>query len=173
MAGKPVARLGDPGSHGGNITTGSSPIFVNSMPVALVGDTYSCPIHGSNSITTGAPHVFGLGRDVAHVGSQTACGATIVAGSPDTFVGESGGGAPNSFLSQFLKEKTFVEFQLLNERDEPIANEPYVLTLPDGTLMTGVLDAKGFVHVANIPRGSCNIKFPRLEDTEIFDGSAH
>jgi uncharacterized Zn-binding protein involved in type VI secretion len=67
MAGKPVARLGDPGSHGGNISTGSSPIFVNSMPVALVGDIYSCPIHGSNPITTGAPHVFGLGKDVAHV----------------------------------------------------------------------------------------------------------
>lgn len=55
MAGKPVARLGDPGSHGGNISTGSSPIFVNSMPVALVGDIYSCPLHGSNPITTGAP----------------------------------------------------------------------------------------------------------------------
>ncbi|MBK5373401.1 PAAR domain-containing protein [Pseudomonas sp. TH43] len=63
MAGKPVARLGDPGSHDENITTGSSPIFVNSMPVALVGDIYSCPIHGSNPITTGAPHVFGLGKD--------------------------------------------------------------------------------------------------------------
>ena len=166
MAGKPVARLGDPGSHGGNITTGSSPIFVNSMPVALVGDTYSCPVHGSNPITTGAPHVFGLGKDVAHVGSQTACGATIIAGSPDTFVGESGGGAPTSFFSQFLKEKTFVEFQLLNDRDEPVANEAYELTLPDGTLMTGVLDENGFVHVANIPRGSCSIKFPKLEDTE-------
>ncbi|WP_145250017.1 PAAR domain-containing protein [Pseudomonas sp. SJZ131] len=47
MAGKPVARLGDPGSHGGKISTGSSPIFVNALPVALVGDTYSCPIHGS------------------------------------------------------------------------------------------------------------------------------
>ncbi|PTS94277.1 PAAR domain-containing protein [Pseudomonas sp. HMWF006] len=166
MAGKPVARLGDPGSHGGNISTGSSPIFVNSMPVALVGDIYSCPLHGSNPITTGAPHVFGLGKDVAHVGSQTACGATITAGSPDTFVGQSGGGASTSFFSQFLKEKTFVEFQLLNEKDEPIANEAYELTLPDGTLMTGVLDENGFVHVANIPRGSCSIKFPKLEDTE-------
>ncbi|MFJ7281345.1 PAAR domain-containing protein [Pseudomonas sp. NPDC099000] len=72
MAGKPVARLGDPGSHGGNISTGSSPIFVNTLPIALVGDIYSCPLHGSNPITTGAPHVFGLGKDVAHVGSLTA-----------------------------------------------------------------------------------------------------
>lgn len=62
MAGKPVARLGDPGSHGGNIITGSSPIFVNSMPVVLVGDTYACPVHGSNPITTGAPHVSDWGR---------------------------------------------------------------------------------------------------------------
>jgi hypothetical protein len=55
---------------------------------------------------------------------------------------------------------------LLNERDEPIAYEAYELTLPDGALMTGVLDENGFVHVANIPRGSCSIKFPKLEDTE-------
>lgn len=62
MAGKPVARLGDPGSHGGNISTGSSPIFVNSTPVALVGDIYSCPIHGSNPITTGTPMFLGWER---------------------------------------------------------------------------------------------------------------
>jgi len=136
------------------------------MPVALVGDIYSCPIHGSNPITTGAPHVFGLGKEVAHVGSLTACGATITAGSPDTFVGESGGGAPISFFSEFLKEKTFVEFQLLNEIGEPIANEAYELTLPDGTLLTGLLDENGFVHVANVPRGNCSIKFPKLEGTE-------
>lgn len=166
MAGKPVARLGDPGSHGGNITTGSSPIFINTLPVALVGDVYSCPIHGSNPITTGAPHVFGLGKDVAHVGSLTACGATITAGSPDTFVGNSGSSGVSSFFSQFLKEKTFVEFQLLNEREEPIANEEYLLTLPDGAVITGVLDGNGFVHVANVPRGSCSIKFPKLEDSE-------
>ncbi|MBF6043187.1 MULTISPECIES: PAAR domain-containing protein [Pseudomonas] len=166
MAGKPVARLGDPGSHGGAITTGSSPIFVNSLPIALVGDTYSCPIHGSNPITTGAPHVFGLGKEVAHVGSKTACGATITAGSPDTFVGNAGSSSTSSFFSEFLKERTFVEFQLLNEKEEPIPHEEYVLTLSDGVVVTGVLDGEGFVHVANVPRGSCSIKFPKLEDTE-------
>ncbi|RLU07358.1 hypothetical protein CS078_18955 [Pseudomonas prosekii] len=166
MAGKPVARLGDLGSHAGKISTGSSPIFVNALPVALVGDTYSCPIHGSNPITTGAPHVFGLGRDVAHVGSLTACGASITAGSPNTFVGSAGSASASNLLSQFLQEKTFVEFQLLDEKDKPIANEEFVLTLPDGNVISGALDSNGFVHVANVPRGSCSIKFPKLEDTE-------
>lgn len=166
MAGKPVARLGDPGSHGGNISTGSSPIFVNTLPIALVGDIYSCPLHGSNPITTGAPHVFGLGKDVAHVGSLTACGATITAGSPDTFVGDAGGSGVSNIFRKLLQEKTFVEFQLLNDREEPIPNESYELTLPDGAVITGVLDENGFVHVPNVPRGSCSIKFPKLEDTE-------
>lgn len=166
MAGKPVARLGDPGSHGGSITTGSSPVYVNSLPVACVGDTYSCPVHGANPITTGAPHVFGLGKYVAHVGSQTACGATITAGSPDTLVGNAGSSGASSVFRKLLQEKTFVEFQLLNDREEPIPNEAYELTLPDGAVITGVLDENGFVHVANVPRGSCSIKFPKLEDME-------
>jgi uncharacterized Zn-binding protein involved in type VI secretion len=166
MAGKPVARLGDPGSHGGNISTGSSPIFVNALPIALVGDIYSCPLHGNNPITTGAPHVFGLGKDVAHVGSLTACGATITAGSPDTFVGDAGGSGVSNIFRKLLQEKTFVEFQLLNDREESIPNEYYELTLPDGAVITGALDGNGFVHVSNVPRGSCSIKFPKLEDTE-------
>ena len=166
MAGKPVARLGDPGSHGGSISTGSSPIYVNSLPVACVGDLYACPIHGPNPITSGAPHAFGLGKDVAHVGSQTACGASITAGSPDTFVGSASASPVSNVFSELLKEKTFVEFQLLNDLEQPIANEKFVLTLPDGKIINGVLDGEGRVHVADVPRGSCSIKFPDLEDTE-------
>ena len=88
MSGKPVARVGDTGSHGGSITTGSNSFFVNSKPIARVGDIYDCPEHGPNPIVTGASHVFGQGYLVAHIGSKTACGAIIVSGSPDTFVEE-------------------------------------------------------------------------------------
>ena len=48
MSEKPVARVGDTGSHGGSITTGSNSIFVNSKPIARVGDIYNCPEHGPN-----------------------------------------------------------------------------------------------------------------------------
>lgn len=166
MAGKPIARLGDPGSHGGSISTGSSPIFVNSLPIACVGDTYACPIHGPNPITTGAPHALGLGKYVAHVDSRTACGASIIAGSPDTFVGTADASPINDIFSEFLKEKTFLEFQLLNDREQPIANEKFMLTLPDGRIINGMLDDTGRVHLPNVPRGTCKINFPELEDME-------
>lgn len=88
MAGKPIARVGDTGSHGGSIISGDDSIFVNGRPVARVGDMYACPEHGTNPIITGAFSVFGKGQLVAHVGSMTSCGANITSGSPDTFVDE-------------------------------------------------------------------------------------
>lgn len=88
---KNVARLGDKGSHGGAIVTAASTIFVNGKPMARVGDMYACPKHGSNPIVTGATSVLGEGKLVAYKGSWTACGARIIEGSSDTFVGlESG-----------------------------------------------------------------------------------
>jgi uncharacterized Zn-binding protein involved in type VI secretion len=82
-----VARLGDTGSHGGAIVSGSPNTTVNGLPVARVGDTYACPIHGPNPIVSGSPRAFANGRNIAHIGSATACGATITSGSPNTFVG--------------------------------------------------------------------------------------
>jgi uncharacterized Zn-binding protein involved in type VI secretion len=79
-----VARVGDAGSHGGTIITGSEDVLTNDRGTARVGDTYNCPIHGPNPIVTGSPDITANSRPVARVGDQTACGATIVAGSPDT-----------------------------------------------------------------------------------------
>lgn len=83
-----VARLGDPGSHGGVIITASDDVFTNSIGTARVGDIYGCPIHGPNPIVTGSDDTFTNDRRTAHVGSLTACGAVIVDGSPDTWVNE-------------------------------------------------------------------------------------
>jgi uncharacterized Zn-binding protein involved in type VI secretion len=80
-----VVRLGDAGSHGGSIVTGSPDVLTNGQPVARVGDTYACPIHGANPIATGSPDTLANGAPVARVGDVTACGATLVSGSPDTF----------------------------------------------------------------------------------------
>lgn len=79
-----VARLGDVGSHGGVITTGSADVLTNGLPTARMGDVYACPIHGPNLIITGSPDVTVNSQPVARVGDQTACGATIITGSPDT-----------------------------------------------------------------------------------------
>ena len=81
-----VIRVGDPGSHGGSVTTGSPDVIANGKAVARVGDTYACPIHGSNPIATGSGDTFANGKAVARVGDTTACGASLQAGSPNTEV---------------------------------------------------------------------------------------
>jgi uncharacterized Zn-binding protein involved in type VI secretion len=81
-----VIRIGDPGSHGGSVSTGSPNITANGLAVARIGDTYNCPIHGPNPIVTGSPNTTANGAAVARVGDTTACGATLQGGSPDTEV---------------------------------------------------------------------------------------
>lgn len=80
-----LIRVGDPGSHGGAVATGSPNVYCNGRRVARVGDTYACPIHGPNPIVSGSPDTFANGQAVARVGDATACGATLTDGSPDTF----------------------------------------------------------------------------------------
>ncbi len=77
-----VARLGDPGSHGGVIITGSDTRTVDGIKCARVTDLYACALHGANPIITGSVCVTADGLQVARVTDTTACGATIVEGSP-------------------------------------------------------------------------------------------
>jgi uncharacterized Zn-binding protein involved in type VI secretion len=78
----PVARLGDTGDHGGEIATGSPTGSADGSPIARIGDTYACPIHGPNPIVTGSS-IYSLdGAQVARIGDSTACGAVITSGSP-------------------------------------------------------------------------------------------
>jgi uncharacterized Zn-binding protein involved in type VI secretion len=88
MAGlKPVARLGDTGTHGGAIITGSPNVWVNGRPVARVGDIYACPFHGLNPIIKGSNRTWANQLELARIGDPTACGATIATGSENTFDG--------------------------------------------------------------------------------------
>jgi len=76
-----VARVTDTGSHGGSITTGSGTTTVDGLAVARVGDTYACPLHGSNPIVTGSGVYSVDGKAVARIGDRTQCGALITSGS--------------------------------------------------------------------------------------------
>lgn len=82
---QPIARIGDPHSHGGQIVTGSPDTRVNGLAIARVGDWASCPHHGMQPIVTGAGLTTCNGRPIARVGDVLACGAVITAGSPNTF----------------------------------------------------------------------------------------
>ena len=82
----PQARLGDVSSHGGVIITSAVRTMVNGIPVARMGDLHVCPIpgHGVTPIVTGSMTTITEGSPNAKIGDITACGAVIVAGSPNT-----------------------------------------------------------------------------------------
>jgi uncharacterized Zn-binding protein involved in type VI secretion len=84
----PVAQLGDTSDHGGSIVTASATFNVGGVPVARVGDTFDCPKHGKNPIVTGSATHAQDGKALAHVGSKTACGATITTGSATFMIGD-------------------------------------------------------------------------------------
>lgn len=143
MIGKPVARLGDKGNHGGQIVTASDKIFANEIPIARVGDTYACKIstHPPNKIINGANGVTEEGQAIAHTGSKTACGATIIEGSPNVFVGDN-----VAFYSGVTAEKTakYEEFFVLtDEKGQPVAGIKYRLTTEDGKVVEGVTGNDG------------------------------
>jgi len=82
----PQARLGDSSSHGGRIITAATRTKVNGIPVARMGDLHVCPIpgHGVTPIVTGSATTLTEGRPNARIGDRAACGAVIIAGSPNT-----------------------------------------------------------------------------------------
>ncbi|WP_081628557.1 PAAR domain-containing protein [Novispirillum itersonii] len=74
-----VATIGSTGGHGGIITTGGK-TTAGGKKVARVGDTYSCPIHGAQTVTTGSSVFSDTGAQVAFVGCFTSCGDVILTG---------------------------------------------------------------------------------------------
>lgn len=82
----PVARLSDACTHGAVIITGSPDRTVNSLPVARLGDLVMCPLpgHGINPIISVIALPVTDGEPTAHILAQSACGAIIITGSPDT-----------------------------------------------------------------------------------------
>jgi len=59
--------------------------------------------------------------------------------------------------------RSWVEFELLDENDEPLAREVYELQLPDGRRVVGRLDEIGRAFHSDVPSGTCFIDFPRLK----------
>ena len=74
-----VIRLNDPTSHGGKVSKVAATHFtVGGIAVACVGDTCTCPVHGSVTIVEGEEnHTIG-GVAVAYELSKTSCGATLI-----------------------------------------------------------------------------------------------
>lgn len=83
----PVSRLGDTSDHGGAIVTATGS-KVGGVLIARIGDILDCPQHGRNPIVSSIVISNNGGIPVAHIGSKTACGATITTGCATYTIGD-------------------------------------------------------------------------------------
>lgn len=65
----------------------------------------------------------------------------------------------------------FLEIELLGADDIGVADEPYRVTLPDGSTRSGTLDRKGMARVDDLPEGLCRVTFPGLDRSEYMKAS--
>ncbi|MBZ0120212.1 MAG: carboxypeptidase-like regulatory domain-containing protein [Sandaracinaceae bacterium] len=63
----------------------------------------------------------------------------------------------------------WIELVVKDQNGQPVPNVRYEVTLPDGQLRTGRLDALGFARLDGIPGGNCKVRFPELP----ADGTRH
>jgi len=62
-----------------------------------------------------------------------------------------------------------IEIELVDENGNPVADEEYILYLPDGKERKGKVDSKGYAMEKDIPPGEILVKFPNLEEVDIED----
>lgn len=62
--------------------------------------------------------------------------------------------------SGLLEFKDWIEIKLQDDEGNPIADEEYIIYLPDGTTRRGNLDAEGKVKLEDIPPGNYRIVYP-------------
>jgi type VI secretion system secreted protein VgrG len=61
------------------------------------------------------------------------------------------------------QEDSWIEIELVDDDGNPVPNERYEVTLPNGNIRHGNLDENGFARINGIRPGECEINFPRLD----------
>ena len=89
-------------------------------------------------------------------------GSTPVAAyKPNSADAAGAGGAADGMPPDAPKQ--WVEIQMFDEDGNPVAGEPYQITLPDGTVDSGTTDEQGMARVEGIDPGACQITFPNRD----------
>ncbi len=74
--------------------------------------------------------------------------------------------------SGLLEFKDWVDLELADADGNPLANERYVIIMPDGTEREGELDSDGRARIENVPPGPVTLSFPGLEEHDSPDAHA-
>jgi hypothetical protein len=64
------------------------------------------------------------------------------------------------------KEKTWIEFRMVDEDGKPVEGVKYRVKLPDGSLKEGSLDGEGKARFEDIDPGSAEISFLEVDGGE-------
>lgn len=75
--------------------------------------------------------------------------------------GQSAGGAAVGVNGA---KTSWISLELRDKKGRPIADEFYLLKLPDGEILSGRLDKDGKARVEGLPAGACEVMFPRIDD---------
>ncbi len=67
---------------------------------------------------------------------------------------------------------TWIEVELVNKDQHPMAGEKFRIRLPDSSLKEGALDKDGKVRFDNIVAGQAQITFPEIDAHEWAAGAA-
>ncbi|HYR29299.1 MAG TPA: carboxypeptidase-like regulatory domain-containing protein [Thermoanaerobaculia bacterium] len=61
------------------------------------------------------------------------------------------------------EETHFIEIELVDDDGNPVANEAYLVELPDGTQKTGRTDGGGRAKITGVDPGTAKVSFPDLD----------
>ncbi len=159
MTKRAVICKGDPTTHGGRVLEGSGTATVNGRPIALKGYMTFCPLcNGNFPIVEGAEHHTFSGEGTAVEGMKTSCGAVLIATTTKGFmeidVNVSTGAGANIDAAAFAKTSAATNgpvhsgaFQAVDAHTGlPVANVPYCLQFPDGSMKRGMTDSGGYTE---------------------------
>ncbi len=85
----------------------------------------------------------------------------------------SGGSSCAAFASaDHDPSAAWIEFVLQDESGNPVADEPYRVTLPDGTVREGKTDRRGLVCFTGVAKGNARIEWTRLGNAARYMGAS-
>ncbi|MCP4247585.1 MAG: type VI secretion system tip protein VgrG [bacterium] len=145
---------------GSSIVLTPAAIFIVGGPLVNINTSAGPPVAPVTAMATSPAAVLEVaeadavdpGRDTRYDGAE-----------PEDSAGADTTGSESADDSS-TDEDSWIEIELVDEADGPVAGEHYEIIGPDGsTIKTGTLDANGLAHVAVTDPGTCQISFPNLD----------
>lgn len=75
-------------------------------------------------------------------------------------------GGKYTIVQTKAQRTAWIEIQLIDDKDQPMVNEPYWIVVPDGSTRKGELDENGFARITDILPGDCVVKFPDIDQSD-------